>query len=44
MDNPTIDLIYQRPKLQVQPNNKDELIGQKHNTNWKIHTHLFQSM
>lgn len=33
MDNPTTNpLIYQRPKLQVQPNNKDVLKDQKYNT------------
>ena len=33
MDNPTTNLlIYQRPKLQVQHNNKDDLKDQKYNT------------
>ena len=31
-DNPTIDLIYERLKLQVHPNKEYELKDQKYNT------------
>ena len=41
MDSPINDLIYQRPKLQLQLNNKDELKDQKYHTK---HTFLLTSI